>query len=68
VSASVVGEHKRTVGRTVTRRNCGGQMVDVVLLGSVIVIFFAVGFAVGVMVIGAIGLRRGRRRRDANRN
>jgi uncharacterized membrane protein YciS (DUF1049 family) len=42
-------------------------MVDVVLLGSTIVIFFAVGFVVGVMVIGAIGLRRGQRRRDANR-
>ena len=62
MSASVAREHYRTVGRTATRRNCGDQMVDVVLLASVIVIFFTVGFTIGVLVIWAIGLRKGRPR------
>ena len=43
-------------------------MADVVLIGIVILIFFAVGFAVGVLIVGVIGRwRNGRPRRDADR-
>ena len=43
-------------------------MADVVLFGIVVLIFFAVGFAVGVLIVGIIGRwRNGRQRRDAGR-
>ena len=42
-------------------------MTDVVLTGIVLV-FFAVGFVVGVLIVGAIGRwKNGRQRRDADR-
>jgi hypothetical protein len=45
----------------------GGQMADVVLIGIVVLIFFAVGFTVGVLIVGLIGRwRNGRQRRDAD--
>ena len=43
-------------------------MADVVLIGIVVLIFFAVGFAVGVLIVGIIGRwRNGQQRRDADR-
>jgi hypothetical protein len=43
-------------------------MADVVLIGIVVLAFFAVGFAVGVLIVGVIGRwRNGRQRRDADR-
>ncbi len=43
-------------------------MADVVLIGIVVLAFFAVGFAVGVLIVGVIGRwRNGRRRRDVGR-
>ena len=43
-------------------------MADVVLIGIVVLIFFAVGFTVGVLIVGADrALEERRRRRDADR-
>jgi hypothetical protein len=43
-------------------------MADVLLIGIVVPIFFAVGFVVGVLIVGVIGRwRNGRQRRDADR-
>ena len=43
-------------------------MADVVLIGIVVLILFAVGFAVGVLIVGIIGRwRNGQQRRDAGR-
>ena len=43
-------------------------MADIVLIGIVVLAFFAVGFAVGVLIVGVIGRwRNGRQRRDADR-
>ena len=43
-------------------------MADVVHIGIVVLTFFAVGFAVGVLIVGVIGRwRNGRPRRDADR-
>ncbi len=43
-------------------------MADVVLIGSVVLAFFAVGLAVGVLIVGVVGRwRTGRQRRDADR-
>jgi hypothetical protein len=55
-------------GRTADGETAGGQMADVVLFGIVVLIFFAVGFAVGVLIVGVIGRwRNSRQRRDADR-
>jgi hypothetical protein len=43
-------------------------MADVVIIGIVVLILFAVGFTVGVLIVGLIGRwRNGRERRDADR-
>lgn len=43
-------------------------MADVLLIGIVVLIFFAVGFVVGVLIVRVIGRwRNGRQRRDADR-
>ena len=43
-------------------------MADVLLIGIVVLIFFAVGFVVGVLIVGVIGRwRNGRQRQDADR-
>lgn len=43
-------------------------MADVLLIGIVVLIFFVVGFVVGVLIVGVIGRwRNGRQRRDADR-
>lgn len=43
-------------------------MADVVLIGIVVLILFAVGFTVGVLIVGLIGRwRNGRQRRDTDR-
>ena len=42
-------------------------MADVVLIGIFVLIFFAVGFAVGVLIVGIIGRwRNGQQRWDAD--
>jgi hypothetical protein len=42
-------------------------MADVLLIGIVVLIFFVVGFVVGVLIVGVIGRwRNGRQRRDAD--
>jgi hypothetical protein len=50
-------------------------MAEVVLVGIVVLIFFAVGFVVGVLIVGVIGRWRNDRQRrtptigrDADRN
>jgi hypothetical protein len=44
-------------------------MAEVALIAIVVLIFFAVGFTVGVLIIGAIGRwTNGRQRRDAGRH
>ncbi len=44
-------------------------MADVVDIGIGVLGFFAVGFAVGVLIVGVIGRwRNGRQRRDPDRN
>ena len=57
------------------RQTGGGQMAEVVLVGIVVLIFFAVGFVVGVLIVGVIGRWRNDRQRrtptigrDADRN
>ena len=44
-------------------------MAHVVLIGIVVLMFFAVGFAVGVLIVGIIGRwRNGQQNRDADSN
>ena len=42
-------------------------MADVVLIGIVVLIFFAVGFTVGVLIVGLIGRWRNGRQRSGRR-
>ncbi len=43
-------------------------MADVVVIGIIVLTFFAVGFTVGVLIVGVIGRwRNGQRRRNADR-
>ena len=44
-------------------------MADVVLIGIIVLVFFAVGFTVGVLIVGIIGRwRSGQQERDADGN
>ncbi len=52
---------KPVAARTATGETAGGQMADVVLIGTVVCIFFVAGFAVGVLiVVGVVGRWRSR--------
>jgi hypothetical protein len=66
---------KPLTARTAAGETSGGQMAAVALIVIFVLVFFAAGFTVGVLIIGAIGRwtnRRQRRRvgrgRDADRN
>lgn len=53
---------KPVAARTATGETAGGQMAGVVLIGTVVCIFFGAGFAVGVLiVVGVIGRWRSRK-------
>ena len=44
-------------------------MAEVALIAIIVLIFFVVGFTVGVLIVGFIGRsRNGRHRRDADRS
>lgn len=59
---------KPPAARAASGETAGGQMADVVLLGTVVLILFAVGFAVGVLIIGLVGRwRYAQQRQDADR-
>jgi hypothetical protein len=52
---------KPVAARTATGETAGGQMADVVLIGTAVCIFFVAGFAVGVLiVVGVVGRWRSR--------
>jgi hypothetical protein len=54
--------------RAADGETAGGPMAEVVVIGIIVLIFFAVGFTAGVLIVGAIGRwRNGQRRRNADR-
>jgi hypothetical protein len=65
VSASLGRWERKPSAARAAGETSGGQMADVVLIGIVVLILFAVGFTVGVLIVGLIGRwRNGRQRRD----
>jgi hypothetical protein len=57
---------KAVGGSSAADETAGGPMTEIVLIGVVVLIFFTVGFAVGIVIAGVIGRWRngGERRED----
>jgi hypothetical protein len=54
--------------RTATGVTAGALMTDIVLVATIVVLFFVIGFAVGVLIVGGTGRWwNGRQHRDSGR-